>query len=390
VSITAPAGFSASGIACGIKASGAPDLALVVTSDGKPVPAAGVFTTNKAAAAPVQVSRAHLQETGGRASGVIINSGNANAATGAQGKRHAWGMAAAVAHELGIESKAILVCSTGLIGIPLQFEPIQSGIGELVGRLGSDIGNAQQAARAILTTDTRAKQSEFRDNGFIIGGMAKGAAMLEPSMATMLAVLTTDAVATSEMLHCALQEAVASSFNQLIIDGATSTNDTVLVFASGASGHKVDEASLVVGLKTVCTDLAYQMANDAEGGTKVARITVKGAMDSVEALAGARKVASSLLVKCSLNGQDPYWGRIVSELGSAGIDFDIDLVSVSYGGVRVCSEGSAAPHDAAKVQLHMSGHDIDIEADLGLGDGEASVLATDISHAYIDENVRTS
>jgi len=391
VSVTFPDGFVASGVACGIKPSRALDLALVASAERRPVPAAAVFTTNLAAAAPVVVSRRHLDSTGGRAAAVVLNSGNANAATGAEGCNHAWRTAEVVALLLGVDPHSVLVCSTGLIGIPLPFEAIASGVGELVERAGGSADDALRCAQAIMTTDTHPKQAAVRHpSGFKVGAMAKGAAMLAPSMATMLAVVTTDAVASPDELAVALGSAVDSSFNRLIVDACTSTNDTVLVLASGASGVHPSTTELTAALGEVCHSLAEQMANDAEGATKVAHVTVQGAASEADALAAARKVASSLLVKCSLHGEDPYWGRIVSELGSSGAAFDLERVSVSYGGTKVCENGVGIAHDEKAVRAHMAGRLIEIVADLGIGEGSASVTGTDISHAYIDENVRTS
>jgi glutamate N-acetyltransferase/amino-acid N-acetyltransferase len=387
MSVTAPKGFVAAGVACGIKASGDPDLALVATTDGAPVAAAAVFTANKSTAAPVVTSRMHLEKTGGRAAGVILNSGNANAATGAGGLDAAHRMCAAVAAQIGCGVDEFLVCSTGLIGIPLPVEKIEAAAASLASARTTDGGAA--AARAIMTTDTHPKEVVVRGDGFVVGGMAKGAAMLAPNMATMLAVLTTDAAIDPESLRAALQAAVAASFNTLSVDGCTSTNDTVIVLASGAAGP-VPHDAVHRALTAACTDLAEQMAGDAEGATKVVRVRVTGAASDAEGLAGARKVAESQLTKCSWYGQDPYWGRVVSELGSAGIAFDPDRVSVAYGGVVVAKDGIAADHDEAAVKAHMAGRHLALTADLGLGTGSGSILTNDLTHAYIDENMGTS
>ena len=387
MSVTAAAGFVGAGVACGIKTSGDPDLSLVATADGRPVVAAAVFTQNKSTAAPVVVTREHLAKTGGRAAAVILNSGNANAATGAAGKEAAERMCAAAAKELGCEAEEVLVCSTGLIGIPLPVERIEEAATDLAS--ARSVGGGAAAARAILTTDTHAKEVVVRGNGFTVGGMAKGAAMLAPNMATMLAVLTTDAAVDAETLRTMLQSAVAQSFNTLSVDGCTSTNDTVIVLAGGQAGP-VDQAELRMALTAACTDLAEQMAGDAEGATKVVRVKVVGAASDEEAAAGARKVAESQLCKCSWYGQDPYWGRIASELGSAGIDYDPDVVSISYGGVVVAARGITVDHDEARVREHMAGRHLEIVADLGLGTGSASILTNDLTHAYVDENMGTS
>ncbi len=387
MSVTAAPGFVGAGIACGIKASGDLDLALVTTDDGRPVAAAAVFTANKSTAAPVVVSRAHLAATSGRAAGVILNSGNANAATGAAGKEAAERMCAAAAAALGCAPAELLVCSTGLIGIPLAVEKIESAVAALVG--ARSVAHGADAARAILTTDTHAKEVVVRRSGLTVGGMAKGAAMLAPNMATMLAVLTTDAQIDPGRLTLLLQRAVAQSFNTLSVDGCTSTNDTVIVLANGRAGS-VDETELQMALTAACTELAEQMAGDAEGATKVVRVGVIGATSDDEAAAGARKVAESQLCKCSWYGQDPYWGRILSELGSAGIDFDPDVVSVSYGGLTVADGGIAISHDEAAVAAHMAGRHLDVVADLKLGTGAAWILTNDLTHAYVDENMGTS
>jgi glutamate N-acetyltransferase/amino-acid N-acetyltransferase len=387
MSITAAPGFVGAGIACGIKESGDPDLALVATDDGQPVSAAAVFTANKSTAAPVVVSRAHLEATGGRAAGVILNSGNANAATGAAGRAAAERMCAAAAEQLRCRPEELLVCSTGLIGIPLPVERIEAAAADLAAARSVEGGVA--AARAILTTDTHAKEVVVRRAGLTVGGMAKGAAMLAPNMATMLAVLTTDAAVEPDRLTAMLRKAVAASFNTLSVDGCTSTNDTVIVLANGRAGVG-DESELQMALTAACTDLAEQMAGDAEGATKVVRVRVVGAASDAQAAAGARKVAESQLCKCSWYGQDPYWGRIVSELGSAGIDFDPDTVSIAYGGVVVADDGIAVDHDGDAVRSHMAGRHLEIVADLKVGSGSGSILTNDLTHAYVDENMGTS
>jgi glutamate N-acetyltransferase/amino-acid N-acetyltransferase len=389
VTVTGPGGFVASGIACGIKASGDPDLALLATDDSRAVPAAAVFTANKATAAPVLTTRAHLALTGGRAAAVVLNSGNANAATGSDGRAKAERTCALVAAELGCRPEEVLVCSTGLIGIPLPMAPIEKGIAGLVAGRRTDGG--PEAARAMMTTDTHPKEVLVAGDGWAIGGMAKGAAMLAPNMATMLAVLSTDATVGSADLHRHLQAAVKDSFNALTVDGCTSTNDTVIVLASGRADTRPPEpAAFGAALAAACADLAAQMAGDAEGATKVVRIWVTGAASDAEAAVAARRVAESQLVKCSFYGEDPYWGRVVSELGSAGVDFDPDLVAVTYGGETVARHGIAAAHDVRRVKEHLAGRHVELVADLGLGTGRGTVLTNDLSHAYIDENMRTS
>jgi glutamate N-acetyltransferase/amino-acid N-acetyltransferase len=389
VSVTAARGFAAAGVASGIKPTGALDLALVVTDPVRPVPAAATFTTNLAAAAPVVVSRAHLQRTGGRAAAVVLNSGCANAATGAGGRADAELMCDLAAKELQVAGEDVLVCSTGLIGIPLPPGRLEVGIPDLVASRGATLHASVRAATAILTTDTHRKQVVIPGAAFTVGGMAKGAAMLAPNMATMLVVLTTDAAVGPPELAASLQTAVAGSFNELTVDGCTSTNDTVVVLASGEAATP-PPAALTDALTAACADLAGQMAADAEGMTKVVRVTVRGAESPAQAARAARRVAESQLVKCSFYGADPYWGRVVSELGTAGVSFDIERVSVAYGDVTVCRAGAAVGHDAQALARHMAGRELELSCDLGLGDGSASVLTTDLSHAYIDENMRTS
>lgn len=396
MSVNAPKGFEAAAVACGLKPGGVTDLAMVAVAPGasgqrRPVPVAATFTSNRAAAAPVLISRAHLAASGGRAVAVILNSGNANAATGLSGMGYAEDTCARTAQALDVGPEQVLVCSTGLIGIPLPYEStIAPALSGLVGALGGGPAAAEAAARAIMTTDTRPKQVTVHGPGYLVGGMAKGAAMLAPDMATMLAVLTTDAQAGSDVLQHALAGAVGESFNALSVDGCCSTNDTVIVLASGLAGP-ARLSELTISLTRACASLATQMAADAEGKTVVARITVIGAIDDAEAARAARRVAESQLVQCSLYGRDPYWGRVVSELGSAGVGFELGRLSLAYGGVTVCRSGAPVEgHDRASVKAHLGGEHVEITADLGLGAGRASIVTTDLSPAYIAENMRTS
>jgi glutamate N-acetyltransferase/amino-acid N-acetyltransferase len=387
MSVTSAKGFVAAGIASGIKDGGALDLSLVATDDGRAVSAAGVFTSNLMTAAPVTVSQSHLRVSAGQTAAVILNAGNANAATGEKGCDDAETMCDLTAAELGCDRHNVLVCSTGLIGIPLPIDQISAAIPALVeARTPEGSGDA---AEAIRTTDTHRKEVTVRGPAFVVGGMAKGAAMLAPNMATMLAVLTTDAEAEPSELQAALRAGVADSFNVLTIDGCTSTNDTVLLLANGRAG-RVDLDDLTAAVVAACDDLAGQMAGDAEGATKVVRLVVTGAHSDADAQAAARKVADSQLVKCSWYGKDPYWGRIASEVGSAGVHFDQRLLSVSYGEVTVCHGGIAVDHDRAAVAEHMDQRHLEICCDLGLGSGRGSVLTNDLTHAYVDENMGTS
>jgi glutamate N-acetyltransferase/amino-acid N-acetyltransferase len=362
-------------------------MAIVATADGRAVPAAGVFTSNKFTAPPVVVSRTHLYRSNGHAAGVVLNSGNANAGTGEPGQADAEELCAYVARELACGREQVLICSTGLIGYRLPMEPMLAAVPALVAAATPE--GAGDAAQAILTTDTVRKEVVIEGDGFVVGGMAKGAAMLEPNMATMLAVLTTDAQVEPEVLQKALRNAVVDTFNCITVDGATSTNDTVLLLASGEAGP-VDALALEDALTQACAGLAEQMVADAEGATKLVRIHVDGAHSDEEARTAARAVASSQLTKCSWYGEDPYWGRIASDLGSAGVGFDPMLLSVAYGDTVVCRHGVQVDHDTAAVTAHMAQRDISVTAHLGLGRGRATVLTCDLTHAYVDENMGTS
>jgi glutamate N-acetyltransferase / amino-acid N-acetyltransferase len=385
VSVTAAGGFVAGGLACGIKESGDPDLALVATDDHAAVPAAAVFTSNLAQAAPVQVSRAHLVD--GRAAAVVLSSGNANAATGEPGRRDARRMCELAGAGIGTATSDVLVCSTGLIGIPMPMAALEAGIPKLCGVMTA--GGGADAARAIMTTDTQPKEATARAGSATISGMAKGAAMLSPAMATMLAVLTTDAAVEAAPLGRALARAVSDTFDCLSVDGCRSTNDTVMVLANGRAGP-VDDLALVAALTEVCGSLADQMARDAEGATKFIRVRVVGARTEAEARIAARAVANSQLVQCSFNGGDAYWGRVLSELGASGAFIDPEQVDISYNEVTVCRDGVSCAHDAAALAAHMAGREIDLLCDLRQSHGSATVVTTDLSHAYIDENRRTS
>lgn len=389
MSVVAPEGFVAGGGACGIKASGDADLALVATSDGAAVAAAAVFTRNLVAAAPVVVSRRHLEATGGRAAAVVLSSGNANAGTGARGEADAERMCALAAGALGAAPDEVLVCSTGLIGYELPMGALEAGIPAVAAGRGADPAHGAAAAEAIMTTDTRRKETVVRGDGFVVGGMAKGAAMLAPDMATMLAVLTTDAAVEPRALRAALRAGVADSFNAVTIDGCTSTNDTVVVLAGGRAGAPHPEA-FAGALAEACLDLAGQMVGDAEGHTKVVRVQVTGAASDGEARAAARKVAESQLVKCSWFGGDPYWGRVASDLGSAGVALAPDALTIAYGGTVVSRGCVGVDHDAAAVAAHMAGEHVDLSCDLGVGPGAARVLTNDLTYGYIDENKGTS
>jgi glutamate N-acetyltransferase / amino-acid N-acetyltransferase len=392
VTVTDVQGFVAGGVAAGIKASGAPDMAIVATDDGRPAAAAGVFTSNKMTAAPVMVCLEHLSATGGRAAAVILNSGNANAATGEDGLVDARRMCHATAAEIGCQPDEVLVCSTGLIGFRLPMDTILAGIPTVAAARHADGG--PDAARAMMTTDTVPKHAlAVRRNAdgstFQVGGIAKGAAMLQPNMATMLAVLTTDAAVEPTELYEALAAGVGVSFNCLTVDGAQSTNDTVLLLANGRAGDP-DPGAFADAVTEVCKSLAVQMADDAEGSTKTVFIHVSSANDDAEAATIARSIANCQLVKCSWYGQDPYWGRIASETGSSADHFDPYTLRIRYGDHVVYHAGPVTPVEDPDLRAYMTQRTLHLFVELNQGEGAADIVTTDLSHAYIDENMGTS
>ena len=384
--VTAPAGFRATGIAAGIKASGALDLALVF-NEGPDYAAAGVFTRNKVRAAPVLWSQQVL--TTGRLRAVILNSGGANACTGPLGFQDTHATAEAVAAALsdwGTETGAIevAVCSTGLIGDRLPMDKVLAGVSEVVQEMAGGLTGGEEAARAIMTTDTVPKQVALHHGGnWTVGGMAKGAGMLAPSLATMLTVITTDAVADAAALDHALRRASALTFDRLDVDGSCSTNDTVLLLASGASEITPSQAELDEAVLRVCDDLCAQLQADAEGVTKRIVVTVTGAASEEEALTAARVVARDSLVKTALFGSDANWGRVLAAVGMAPVTLDADRIRVSFNGSPVCIDGTGAP---GARDVDLSGADIDVSIDLGVGTERASIRTTDLSHGYVEEN----
>ncbi|TXI36965.1 MAG: bifunctional glutamate N-acetyltransferase/amino-acid acetyltransferase ArgJ [Mycobacterium sp.] len=388
--VTAPAGFRAAGIAAGIKQSGAPDLALVF-NEGPDYAAAGVFTRNQVKAAPVLWSQQVL--TTGRLRAVLLNSGGANACTGPAGFGDTHTTAEAVAATLsnwGTETGPIevAVCSTGLIGDRLPMDKVLAGVTEIVHELAGGLHGGDDAARAIMTTDTVPKQVALHhalgpEQNWTVGGMAKGAGMLAPSLATMLVVLTTDAVADSDALDTALRKATARTFDRLDVDGSCSTNDTVLLLASGASEIRPSQADLDDAVLRVCEDLCLQLQADAEGVTKRVTITVSGAPSEDDAVTAARLVARDNLVKTALFGSDPNWGRVLAAVGMSPFTLDPARISVSFNGSPVCIEGAGAP---GARDLDLSGPDIAVVVDLNIGDAEATIRTTDLSHAYVEEN----
>jgi glutamate N-acetyltransferase/amino-acid N-acetyltransferase len=377
VTVTTPQGFRAAGVAAGLKASGGRDVALIV-NDGPSDAAAAVFTANRVQAAPVLWSRQVLAD--GRARAVVLNSGGANACTGPGGFADSHATAEHVAAELGIGAGDVVVCSTGLIGERLPMTRLLAGVSAAAAVLSGEGG--PDAADAIRTTDTVSKQAAFSDlGGWTLGGMVKGAGMLAPSLATMLCVLTTDAVVTDP--DTALRDAVRITFDRLDSDGCMSTNDTVVLMASGVSGLTPDPADFTAALTSVCGELARQLLADAEGATKDITIEVASAASEGDAVEVGRVIARNNLLKCALFGNDPNWGRVLAAIGTTSAIFEPDRLGVSINGVEVCVDG-AAGEDRAKVDL--TGRKVHIGVQLNAGTHTATVWTNDLSHGYVEEN----
>jgi glutamate N-acetyltransferase/amino-acid N-acetyltransferase len=383
MSVTAPAGFRAAGVAAGLKESGQPDVA-VVLNDGPSRAAAAVFTSNRVQAAPVLWTRQVV--SGGRVRAVVLNSGGANACTGAPGFQDTHATAEHLAQAIDDSPGEIAVCSTGLIGERLPMDKLLPGVDAAAAAVSRAGGLF--AADAIRTTDTVVKIA-FRHGGtnadrlYVIGGMAKGAGMLAPALATMLCVLTTDADLTAAELDEALRSAVAETFDRLDTDGCMSTNDTVLLMASGATGVRPDLGEFTVSLTEVCADLARQLQLDAEGAQKMITIEVIGAASEYDAVTVGRAVARSNLVKCAIGGEDPNWGRILAAVGITDAVFEPDRLNVAVNGVWVCRHGGAGD-ERGKVDLTPK--DVTITVDLSAGPQSAVILTTDLTTAYVHEN----
>lgn len=379
MSVTHPRGFKAAGIAAGIKAIGRPDLAVVI-NEGPRHGAAGVFTSNRFQAAPVQWSQHVLAD--GQLTAVILNSGGANACTGAPGYADAARTAELVAAALGTSSSEVAVCSTGLIGVRLPMAAIESGVATIIPAANAEGG--PDAARAIMTTDTVSKQAEFTaPAGWRIGGMAKGAGMLAPALATMLVVLTTDADVPSNMLEAALRSATSVTFDRTDSDGCMSTNDTVIAMASAASGLVPDAQQFTAALTQVCQDLARQLIADAEGAAHDIAITVSGAASETDALEVARAVARSNLFKCAIFGADPNWGRVLAAAGTARAAFDPDRVDVSFNGVMVFRQGGIG---ADRSLVDLAGRQVQVDVNLNNGESVATIWTNDLTFGYVKEN----
>ncbi|MFP5347727.1 MAG: bifunctional glutamate N-acetyltransferase/amino-acid acetyltransferase ArgJ [Actinomycetes bacterium] len=383
MSVTAAKGFRAAGVTAGLKASGKADVALVV-NDGPLDVAGAVFTSNRCAAHPVVWSRQAVSD--GRARAVVLNSGGANCYTGPEGFSTTHATAELVARlltEAGAETGAgdVLVCSTGLIGDLLDVPKLSAGVAAAAGSLSETGGSA--AAEAIMTTDTRAKTAVAGDGGWTVGGMAKGAGMLASALATMLVVVATDAEIDGATADAALREATSRTFDRLDSDGCMSTNDTVVLLASGASGERPDPAAFSSRLTEVCADLAGQLLADAEGSEHDIAIEVRGAATEADALEVGRAVARSALFKTAIFGQDPNWGRVLAAVGTTGAEFDPAVLDVAFNGVQVCRDGGVGePRDG----VDLSGRDVRVVIDLKAGDEEATIWTNDLTTAYVHEN----
>jgi glutamate N-acetyltransferase/amino-acid N-acetyltransferase len=387
--VATPRGFRAAGVSAGIKANGNPDLMLLVADTA--AQAAAVFTTNKVVAAAVTVSKEHLRRSGGLVRAIVVNSGCANACTGDRGLADAREMTALTAQLVGCPIEQVLVASTGVIGVNLPMEKVRAGLPEAFATLGADQGPA--AARAIMTTDLSPKEAaaQFSVGGrsAAIGGMAKGAGMIEPNLATMLGFVTTDAAVPAPLLDRALREAVDESFNAITVDGDSSTNDCVMLLATGASGVTVDDASAAAfreGLTAVCRELALAIVRGGEGATKLVTITVTGAATSAEARRAAKVIANSLLVKTAIHGGDPNWGRLICAAGRAGVALDATRAAVTIGSLVLFKDGQ--PHDELAPQAadYLRGTDLRIGVDLGSGAATSTVWTCDLSAEYVRIN----
>jgi glutamate N-acetyltransferase/amino-acid N-acetyltransferase len=382
VSVTAAAGFLAGGLAAGLKSNGRSDLALVVNT-GPHDAAAAVFTSNRVKAAPVVWSEQVLSD--GRIRAVILNSGGANACTGPEGFADTHRTAELVADAVRVGAVDVAVCSTGLIGVRLPMDRLAAGIDHLATQLSGDGGQA--AAEAIMTTDSVTKQASYADEGWSIGGMAKGAGMLAPGLATMLVVLTTDAIVAPELLHDQLADACERSFDRIDSDGCMSTNDTVILMSSGESRVRPTAADFQAALTETCQDLAQQLVADAEGAAHTIAIEVQHAASEQDAVQVGRAIARSNLFKCAVFGQDPNWGRVLAAIGTTAADFEPDRIDVAFNGVQVCRDGSIGE---PRELVDLSGHDVHVEVNLRNGPHSAAIWTNDLTYDYVKENAEYS
>lgn len=378
MSVTHPLGFRAAGVTAGLKASGAPDMALVV-NDGPSAASAAVFTSNRCKANPVLWSEQVVKDGAVRA--VVLNSGGANCYTGHAGFQLTHATAEAVATGLDVGAGDVVVCSTGLIGLLNDSDVLLGGVGQLLGALSADGG--QDAATAIMTTDTVSKQVVVEGSGWSIGGMAKGAGMLAPALATMLVVITTDADVPADVLDRALRASTRVSFDRLDSDGCQSTNDTVTLMASGASGVRPDEAEFTAALTEACTSLAVQLLADAEGADHEITITVRGAASEDDALEVGRSVARSNLFKAAVFGKDPNWGRVLASVGTTQASFDPADLDVAINDVWVCRNSGP---DADPAMIDLAPRQVTVTIDLKSGPAVATIWTNDLTHAYVHEN----
>lgn len=383
MSVTAARGFAAAGVAAGIKPAGDLDVAMVVAIEG--TVGAALFTTNRAAAPPVAVSRRHLA-AGSSTRAIVLNSGCANAGTGRAGEAVATETAAVAASLVGCAVDEVIVCSTGPIGLRLDAVVMGHGVRLAMAALATGEEAAGAAARAIMTTDSVPKEAVSHGDGFTVGGMAKGAGMIRPDMATMLAVITTDAAVDPSDLAVALRRAVDDSFNCLDVDGCESTNDTVVALASGASGRRIATAELADPLGDVCRTLAHNIAADAEGASRVVRLAVWGAADAAAARTLGKAVADSALVRSSFFGGDPNWGRVLAALGAAPVAVDPGSVTIAYEGVVVAGGGVASGADLDGVAARLALGDFTLAIAVGDGPGSAEILTTDLTPDYVRFN----
>ncbi|MEU6735285.1 bifunctional glutamate N-acetyltransferase/amino-acid acetyltransferase ArgJ [Streptomyces physcomitrii] len=378
MSVTAAQGFTAAGIAAGIKENGKADLALVV-NNGPRRAAAGVFTSNRVKAAPVLWSEQVLK--GGLVSAVVLNSGGANACTGPKGFQDTHATAERVAEVLQVNAAEVAVASTGLIGVTLPMDRLLPGVDKAAAELSAHGG--EKAALAIKTTDSVHKTAVVEGAGWTVGGMAKGAGMLAPGLATMLVVLTTDAEVEAPALDAALREATRTTFDRVDSDGCMSTNDTVLLLASGASEVAPEEGEFAEAVRAVCADLARQLIGDAEGASKDIRVDVVGAASEADAVEVGRSIARNNLLKCALHGEDPNWGRVLSAIGTTSAAFEPDRLNVAINGVWVCRNGSVG-EDREGVDMRY--REVVITADLAAGESAATIWTNDLTADYVHEN----